>query len=108
MIKTSTSFDFSDMYSDKKWDQLPTNLSGEDNQYLYFTAQTPGFSSFAITGKMKASRTEIQPAAGTKTQPTSVNEKQSNASSGKSSGLKTGAERQTILEKKVQKLLVLR
>ena len=80
------------MYSDKKWDQLPTNLSGEDNQYLYFTAQTPGFSSFAITGKMKASRTEIQPAAGTKTQPTSVNEKQSNASSGKSSGLKTGAE----------------
>jgi PGF-pre-PGF domain-containing protein len=37
-------------YSDKKWNQLPTSLSGEDERYLYFTAKTPGFSPFAITG----------------------------------------------------------
>ena len=38
-------------YSEKKWGQLPATLSGEDDKYLYFTASTPGFSSFAITGK---------------------------------------------------------
>ena len=26
----------------------------EDNRYLYFTAETPGFSPFAITGKLIA------------------------------------------------------
>jgi PGF-pre-PGF domain-containing protein len=41
-------------YSDTKWSALPTNLSGEDDKYLYFTAETPGFSSFAITGKITA------------------------------------------------------
>ena len=35
-------------YSDNKWNQLPTDLSGEDDSYLYFTAKTPGFSPFAI------------------------------------------------------------
>jgi len=38
-------------YSDKKWSQLPVKLLKEDNKYLYFTAETPGFSFFAITGK---------------------------------------------------------
>ncbi|AKB33224.1 Cell surface protein [Methanosarcina siciliae HI350] len=51
-------------YSNKTWEQLPASLSGEDNKYLYFTAETPGFSSFAITGKASASQektaTEIQ------------------------------------------------
>jgi PGF-pre-PGF domain-containing protein len=48
-------------YSNKKWDQLPTSLSEEDNKYLYFIAQTPGFSPFSITGKTIATGTEIQP-----------------------------------------------
>ncbi len=50
-------------YSDKKWEQLSTNLSGEDDKYLYFTAKTHGFSFFAITGKIavKESGTEIKP-----------------------------------------------
>lgn len=39
------------MYTDNKWDPLSTTLSGEDDKYLYFTAETSGFSSFAITGK---------------------------------------------------------
>ena len=55
-------------YSDKKWNQLTTCLSGEDDNYLYFTAKTPGFSSFAITGKGIASTNGIKPSAD-KTQP---------------------------------------
>jgi PGF-pre-PGF domain-containing protein len=39
-------------YSDKKWSQLPVKLLKEDTKYLYFTAETPGFSFFAITGKV--------------------------------------------------------
>lgn len=38
-------------YSDAKWNALQTSLTGEDDNYLYFAAQTPGFSPFAITGK---------------------------------------------------------
>jgi PGF-pre-PGF domain-containing protein len=41
-------------YSDNKWYQLPTSLSGEDTNYLYFIAKTPGFSPFAITGRPEA------------------------------------------------------
>ncbi|MGB9940207.1 PGF-pre-PGF domain-containing protein [Methanosarcina sp.] len=40
-------------YSEEKWEQLPVNLSEEDDKFLYFTAKTPEFSSFAITGKAK-------------------------------------------------------
>jgi PGF-pre-PGF domain-containing protein len=38
-------------YEENVWVQLPVNLAGEDDKYLYFTAATPGFASFAITGK---------------------------------------------------------
>ncbi len=50
-------------YNDKKWNPLPTRISGEDGKYLYFTAETPGFSPFAITGKITAKETvnEILP-----------------------------------------------
>ena len=41
-------------YEDKAWEQLPVNLSEEDDTYLYFTADVPEFSSFAITGKAKS------------------------------------------------------
>jgi len=37
-------------YSDKKWSELPIKLLREDSKYLYFTADTPGFTYFAITG----------------------------------------------------------
>jgi hypothetical protein len=50
-------------YSDKKWEQIPVSQSGEDSNYLYFTAKTPGFSFFGITGKTiaKEAGTEIKP-----------------------------------------------
>ena len=45
-------------YSDEKWEQLPASLSGEDDKYLYFTAETREFASFAITGEKKSTREE--------------------------------------------------
>ncbi len=52
-------------YNEKKWNELPTTLSGEDDKYLYFKAEAPGFSPFAITGEgiEKDSVTEIKPEA---------------------------------------------
>ena len=46
-------------YSDKNWSQLPVTLLREDDKYLYFTAQTPGFSFFAITGKNEEGETAV-------------------------------------------------
>ena len=50
-------------YNDKKWSELPVTLLRDDDKYLYFTAKTPGFSFFAITGKPveKESVTEVKP-----------------------------------------------
>jgi PGF-pre-PGF domain-containing protein len=54
-------------YSDKKWNQLPTSISRENEKYLYLIAKTPGFSPFAIAGKT-TTEAEIRPADGNKTQ----------------------------------------
>ncbi|MFZ2498475.1 PGF-pre-PGF domain-containing protein [Methanosarcina sp.] len=40
-------------YDEKKWEQIPTNQLGNDEKYLYFTANVTGYSSFAITSKEK-------------------------------------------------------
>lgn len=61
-------------YNDTKWNALPTILYSKDDKYLYFTAETPGFSPFAITGKGTATRT-IQPAED-KTQNQNISEAQ--------------------------------
>ncbi|SFM41457.1 PGF-pre-PGF domain-containing protein [Methanolobus profundi] len=34
-----------------QWDELDTSITGEDEEYVYFTASTPGFSPFAIVVK---------------------------------------------------------
>jgi PGF-pre-PGF domain-containing protein len=67
-------------YSDKKWNQLPTALSSGDDKYLCLTAQTPGFSPFAITGNSTETGT-IQPLAD-KTQTANVNETHTETNSG--------------------------
>ncbi|WP_319506679.1 Ig-like domain-containing protein [uncultured Methanolobus sp.] len=36
-------------YSSSTWVQLPTEMTGEDESYYYFTSTTPGFSPFAIS-----------------------------------------------------------
>ena len=44
-------------YSDKKWNPLTTRQSGDDEKCMYFTAETPGFSPFSITGEKTAKET---------------------------------------------------
>ena len=44
-------------YNDARWNALQTILFSEDDKYLYLTAETPGFSPFAITGKAVTSGT---------------------------------------------------
>jgi len=65
-------------YSEKKWEQLKVETSGKDDKFLYFTAKTPEFSSFAITGTAKKiseeTVTESQPEAETGAVNNNVNE----------------------------------
>jgi PGF-pre-PGF domain-containing protein len=72
-------------YSDLKWNVLPTNLSGEAAEYLYFTGETPGFSQFVITGKLTSSETISANQAGTQALPEigSLKSNASNATNGK-------------------------
>jgi PGF-pre-PGF domain-containing protein len=88
-------------YSDAKWNALSTKLSGEDDKYLYLTAQTPGFSPFAITGKVVLSENvnEIQPQNATKnieqnniSNVTNVEQTQNTNNSGKGSTKTPGFE----------------
>lgn len=44
-------------YSQNKWNPLSTVQKEEDKDYLYFTAETPGFSPFAISSIAKISMT---------------------------------------------------
>lgn len=37
-------------YNNDAWNQLVTKKTDEDNKYVYFEAETPGFSPFSITG----------------------------------------------------------
>ncbi len=67
-------------YSDKTWNQLPTSLSSETDTYLYLTAQTPGFSNFAITGNSIGTGT-VQPRANKRQNP-AVSETPNNESNG--------------------------
>ncbi|MPN28637.1 hypothetical protein SDC9_176080 [bioreactor metagenome] len=46
-------------YNNKTWNGLPTSYLKEDGKYLYFTAKTPGFSPFAVTGKAKITENNI-------------------------------------------------
>lgn len=36
-------------YSDDEWNAIPTSITGEDTDYVFYESQTPGFSPFAIT-----------------------------------------------------------
>lgn len=38
-------------FSDEKWNPLPTKKVDENDEYIHFEAETPGFSPFAITGE---------------------------------------------------------
>lgn len=40
-------------YADSTWNALPVTVTGEDDTYVYFRSETPGFSAFAISGQAK-------------------------------------------------------
>lgn len=44
-------------YSDGTWNSLSTEMTDEDDEYYYFTAATPGFSLYAITGNEEGTGT---------------------------------------------------
>jgi PGF-pre-PGF domain-containing protein len=88
-------------YNDKKWNALPTTMLSEDDKYFYFSAQTPGFSPFVITGKIVLSENVngIQPQTATKnieqnniSNGTNVEHTQSTNNSGKGSTKTPGFE----------------
>ncbi|MDF1534669.1 MAG: PGF-pre-PGF domain-containing protein, partial [Methanosarcinaceae archaeon] len=41
-------------YNSDKWSSLPTTKISENNSYIYFRSESPGFSPFAITGDKKS------------------------------------------------------
>ena len=48
---------------DGVWMDLPTKIKGEDENYLYCSAQAPSFSVFAVTGESIGAVTEVTPPA---------------------------------------------
>ncbi len=44
-------------YSSEEWNELPTRIMNEDDRYVYYESETPGFSPFAISTEEK--RTEF-------------------------------------------------
>jgi len=80
-------------YNDGEWNPLDTEKMGEDEDNLYFEAQTPEFTSFAITGKLKQSEF-VQPIAttylesGLMPQTTEPHETKPNQSASKTTGFK--------------------
>jgi len=61
-------------YGENKWEQLPVSLLKEDDKYLYFTAETPGFSSFVITGEAKSTLGESETGVKLESETRMVNE----------------------------------
>ncbi|MCC4770348.1 PGF-pre-PGF domain-containing protein [Methanosarcina sp. DH2] len=79
-------------YSNKIWEQRPATLFDEDDIYMYFTAETPGFSPFAITGKAIASEKtaiEVQPG------DESGNSEENTTNTGSEADQKSGQEEST-------------
>jgi PGF-pre-PGF domain-containing protein len=64
-------------YSEGKWNSLPTTISKEDEVYFYFTAETPGFSPFAISCNEKRIQSAETSSFGTVKKQILTEEKQS-------------------------------
>jgi LPXTG-motif cell wall-anchored protein len=71
---------------------LQAPFSGEDDTYLYFTAEVPGFSSFAITGEVKSLGEENETGTKMESESRTVNDNDSG-----NEGLETGQEQSTSM-----------
>ncbi len=78
-------------YSEKKWRKLAVDLSGEDDKFLYFTAETPESSSFVITGKTKSPEDENKTGAKPESETRATNGTDAGIG-GLDAGLKTNPE----------------
>jgi clumping factor A len=58
---------------DKEWESLSTKTVGEDENYVYFEAKTPGYSSFAITEYAGQNENKNEILSGNKIQETLKN-----------------------------------
>ncbi|MBU0456754.1 MAG: right-handed parallel beta-helix repeat-containing protein [Nanoarchaeota archaeon] len=47
-------------YNNDKWNELTTTISNEDSDYVYYSAETPGFSYFLIGESKKVVKTEAK------------------------------------------------
>jgi len=54
-------------YRFNAWERLQTRKTGEDNDFVYYETETPGFSTFAISGEVKAVVTTTVPVVTTTT-----------------------------------------
>jgi PGF-pre-PGF domain-containing protein len=45
-------------YHDGEWQNLSTKLNSENNTYLYYSAESPGFSTFAVVGSKVVEKSE--------------------------------------------------
>jgi PGF-pre-PGF domain-containing protein len=50
-------------YHGEQWNDLPTHQEREEGEYIYFYAETPGFSIFEVVGDEVAETTEQVPAS---------------------------------------------
>ena len=86
-------------YNAGKWEPLPLNLSEEDDGYLYFTAQTPEFSFFAITGISEPEEVSVNNSE-SDSQPSSQRESEVSDLNEKNTGTINNANVELALEKK--------
>ncbi|HWQ48657.1 MAG TPA: PGF-pre-PGF domain-containing protein [Methanosarcina sp.] len=80
----------------KEWVELPVNLTSEDDEFLHFTANVLGYSSFAITGTKSEGNTIAAEPAQIATNSTEGSNANSNVS------INTGSNASTV-ENKVAK-----
>ncbi|WP_255334654.1 TIGR04279 domain-containing protein [Methanosarcina sp. KYL-1] len=75
-------------FNEGKWTRLTTRQVGEDSSYLYFEAETPGFSPFSIAARKITDPVEITPE---KDPETAIQDKTGGLASGDSAVEEAGA-----------------
>jgi PGF-pre-PGF domain-containing protein len=69
-------------YSDDMWNELDTSVVGEDKQFIYFEAATPGFSPFAISTSSTVVSAESNPIPNSNTEVNNASDSSSDSENG--------------------------